>query len=242
MSKLFFNAGSKMCFCMAAAVLSAPLLFSACSNPQSGGTFTDSRDGQTYRTVRIGNLTWMAQNLNFKTGNSWCYEDNESNCQKYGRLYDWNTAMSACPAGWRLPDNKDWNDLTKSAGGQLIELGDGDAYWSSVGKKLKSKTGWSDFSCDKELKEILNEWREDCVLGKMNSGNGTDNFGFSALPGGYRITNGSFYYAGSIGYWWSATEYGSNYAYFRRMSSDIGYVREYDDGKGRGFSVLCVQD
>jgi len=243
MSKLFFNAGSKMCFCMVAAVLFAPLLFSACSNPQSGGTFTDPRDGKTYRTVRIGNLTWMAQNLNYQTNNSWCYGNDVSNCEKYGRLYTWDAAMSACPAGWRLPDNNDWNDLTKSAGGQREELDDGGAYWSSVGKKLKSKTGWSDFFCDEELKVALNrELGEDCVLDKMNNGNGTDNFGFSALPGGTRSTNGSFYFAGSDGLWWSATEYGSGYAYRRLMGSNYGYVYEYYYGKGYGFSALCVQD
>ncbi|MCL2183930.1 MAG: fibrobacter succinogenes major paralogous domain-containing protein [Chitinispirillia bacterium] len=243
MSKLFFNAGSKMFFCMVAAVLFAPLLFSACSNPQSGGTFTDSRDGQTYRTVRIGKLTWMAQNLKFKTGNSWCYDDDLSNCEKYGRLYDWETALTACPAGWRLPDNKDWNDLTKSAGGQRRESSSVFADWSSVGKKLKSKTGWSDFLCHNELKEYLNEIGEDCVLGKMNSGNGTDNFGFSALPGGDRYyIGGSFKYAGSYGNWWSATEYGSGgSAYSWMMYSGIGDVYECSYFKGSGFSVLCVR-
>ena len=202
------------------------------------GSFTDPRDGKKYRTVRIGNLTWMAQNLNFKTGNSWCYEYNESNCQKYGRLYDWNTARSACPSGWRLPDNKDWNDLTKSAGGQRKELDKNVAYWSSVGKKLKSKTGWSDFWCDDKLKDVLNELEEDCVLGKMISGNGTDNFGFSALPGGCR----DCYDAGINGYWWSATEHGSGNAYIRYMDSYRGSVYEYYNGKDNGFSALCVQD
>jgi len=205
------------------------------------GSFTDPRDGKKYRTVRIGNLTWMAQNLNFKTGNSWCYEDNESNCQKYGRLYDWNTAVSACPSGWRLPAREDWNDLVKSAGGQRKELGNARAYWSSVGKKLKSKTGWSDFWCDDELKDVLNELGEDCVLGKMISGNGTDNFGFSALPGGSRNTNGSFGHAGSNGFWWSATEGGIG-AWNRGMTSHNGNVTESRYDKGTGFSALCVQD
>ncbi|MCL2184158.1 MAG: fibrobacter succinogenes major paralogous domain-containing protein [Chitinispirillia bacterium] len=240
------HAGHRMrvVFCAVAAVLSAPLLFSAYSNPQSGGTFTDPRDGKKYRTVRIGKLTWMAQNLNFKTGNSWCYEDNESNCRKYGRLYDWNTAMSACPAGWRLPGNAEWNDLTKSAGGQWIYVGNAIAYWGGVGKKLKSKTGWSDFLCDKELKMELNrELGEDCVLGKMNSGNGTDNFGFSALPGGWRSTDGSFLYAGSSGRWWSAAETssGSRYASEWGMGSGEGGVGRGSCGKDYGFSVLCVR-
>ncbi|MCL2220127.1 MAG: fibrobacter succinogenes major paralogous domain-containing protein [Chitinispirillia bacterium] len=223
------------------AVVAVVLLSVSAVNAQKG-SFTDPRDGKKYRTVRIGNLTWMAQNLNFKTGNSWCYEDNESNCQKYGRLYDWNTAMSACPAGWRLPGNAEWNDLTKSAGGQREKDIDGSYYWSGAGKKLKSKTGWSDFSCDKELKEVLNRSGEDCVLGKMSSGNGTDNFGFSALPGGLRLTDGSFHGAGGIGLWWSATEYGSGYAYLRNMYSDVGYVFENYYVKGYGFSALCVQD
>ena len=233
MSKLFFNAGSKMCFCMAAAVLSAPLLFSACSNPQSGGTFTDSRDGQTYRTVRIGNLTWMAQNLNFKTGNSWCYDDDLSNCAKYGRLYDWETALTACPSGWRLPDNKDWNDLTKNAGG----------YWETAltaclsGWRLPDNKDWNDstksaggYVAGRKLKASSPDW------------NGTDKFGFSALPGGYRNTNGSFYDAGSYGSWWSATEFESGKAWYRDMASNYDFVREDNSGEeGSGFSALCVR-
>jgi uncharacterized protein (TIGR02145 family) len=79
--------------------------------------FTDSRDGKTYRRVRIDGLTWMAENLNYTTGNSLCYGGDESNCQKYGRLYDWNTAIMACPSGWRLPTRDDWNNLIEAAGG-----------------------------------------------------------------------------------------------------------------------------
>ena len=96
--------------------------------------------------------------------------------------------------------------------------------------------------CYKELKEDLNEIGEDCVLGKMNNGNGTDNFGFSALPGGDRNTNGSFGYAGSYGTWWSATEGGSGDAWYRNMGSNYGSVYEGDYDKGNGFSALCVQD
>jgi len=166
------------------------------------GTLTDSRDGKKYRTVKIGKLTWMAQNLNFKTGNSWCYGDDESNCQKYGRLYDWNTAKSACPSGWRLPAREDWNDLVEAAG-------------DNAGTKLKSKSP---------------NW------------NGTDDYGFSALPGGYRSTDGSFGSAGDLGFWWSATEGGSGGAYYRNVYSDDGDVYEYYGDKGSGLSVLCVQD
>jgi len=221
----------------------AVVLLSVSAVNAQKGSFTDPRDGKKYRTVRIGHLTWMAQNLNYATpGGSFCYDDDLSNCAKYGRLYDWKTAMTACPAGWRLPGNMEWNDLTKSAGGQRKELDDGSAYWSSLGKKLKSKTGWSDLLCDEKFKEDLNKFGEDCVLGKMSSGNGTDNFGFSALPGGFRSTGGGFSYAGSGGSWWSATESGGGSAWYRYMYSGYGYVYEDHYLKDSGFSALCVQD
>jgi len=172
------------------------------------GTFTDTRDGQTYKTVKIGTQTWMAQNINYQTkSGSWCYKDSTSYCNKYGRLYDWKTATTVCPNGWKLPSREDWKSLVATAGG-----------WETAGKKLKSKSGWKE------------------------NGNGTDIYGFSALPGGYRYSDGDFGSAGSLGRWWTATEDDSDYAYNRRMGYDYDSVDENDHNKSYGYSVRCVAD
>ena len=92
---------------------------------------TDSRDGQKYKTVTIGSQTWMAQNLNFETENSYCYSDDPSNCSKYGRLYTWAAAMESCPSGWHLPTLDEFQVLIDAVGGKKI-----------AGKMLKATNGW----------------------------------------------------------------------------------------------------
>ncbi|MDR0331045.1 MAG: fibrobacter succinogenes major paralogous domain-containing protein [Chitinispirillales bacterium] len=187
--------------------------------------FTDSRDGQKYRIVKIGIQTWMAENLKYKMERSWCYNNDESNCLTYGRLYDGNAAKIACPKGWHLPSRDEWNILMATGGGVRKEMaGEGGKtypYDEFTGKKLKSTSGWDDW--------------------KGGTGNGTDEFGFSAMPGGYR-EGGKFFNAGWDGRWWSATAYGPN-AHYRFIYNYYGGVFEsYGAPHNLGFSVRCVQD
>lgn len=92
------------------------------------GTFTDERDGKTYKWVKIGNQTWMGENLAYKPESGfWSYEDETSNVETYGYLYDWQTAQSIAPAGWHLPSKSEWETLDDYLGehsaGQLKESG-----------------------------------------------------------------------------------------------------------------------
>lgn len=87
------------------------------------GMPTFTYHGQTYNTVSIGGQCWMKENLNYETGNSWCYEDNPVICEYDGRLYDWQTAMGACPSGWHLPTYNDWDVLVDQVGGSSIAGG-----------------------------------------------------------------------------------------------------------------------
>jgi len=90
------------------------------------GTLIDGRDGQRYKTVKIGRQIWMAENLNYQTDSSWCYNDSLTYCKKYGRLYDWNAANKACPDGYHLPSREEWNHLVLLSGG-----------WQLAGKMLQ---------------------------------------------------------------------------------------------------------
>jgi uncharacterized protein (TIGR02145 family) len=102
---------------------------------QSVSTFKDSRDNKVYRKVKIGGQTWMAENLNYAANSSVCYgyENNAEYCAKYGRLYNWSTAKTACPTGWHLPSDGEWTTLTDNVGGS-----------ETAGTKLKSTSGWNE--------------------------------------------------------------------------------------------------
>jgi len=82
------------------------------------GTLRDTRDGQSYKTVKLKDgKVWMAENLNFYINDSWCYDGKKSNCDKYGRLYTWEAAKKACPRGWHLPSDKEWKAMANYYGG-----------------------------------------------------------------------------------------------------------------------------
>jgi len=192
------------------------------AKPAGTGTFTDERDKQVYRTVKMPDgRIWMAQNLNYKPdpGNSWCYGDDESMSGKYGRLYSWRTAMAVAPAGWHVPTHHEWLDLITARG----------SWEASV--KLKSKSGWN------------------ISRGDNRDGNGTDDFGFTALPGGYWDSKGGFGHVGEYGYWWTATEEDGYYAtsmIIRNVNND-GLMNETvilseKKYKWDGYSVRCVKN
>jgi uncharacterized protein (TIGR02145 family) len=171
--------------------------------------FTDPRDGRTYRTVRIGNLTWMAENLDGLY--TWYYT--------VGETGEEDGQPTLCPAPWRVPNNDDWNSLVQAAGGAEAAV-----------KKLKSRTGWA------------------------AGGNGTDNFGFSALPGSYSLNNGFatgeediVEEGGVCGRWWSAVGIGTMASYswsVCRSTQEQPNVRVVGGGSyvGNLLSVRCVRD
>jgi len=78
--------------------------------------FIDNRDNQRYEVVKIGTQTWMKQNLNYATDGSVCYNNDENNCKKYGRLYNFATAQKVCPEGWHLPSHYEWLIMEKYIG------------------------------------------------------------------------------------------------------------------------------
>jgi len=98
---------------------------------KSLGSFADARDGKTYKTVKLDNQTWMAENLNYEIEGSKCYKNDPANCEKYGRLYYWKTALKACPNGWHLPSDEEWQTLVNLVGGE-----------SKAGNVLKSSINW----------------------------------------------------------------------------------------------------
>ncbi|MDR2595171.1 MAG: hypothetical protein LBC87_10430 [Fibromonadaceae bacterium] len=194
------------------------------SSIASAGGSCDIKD---YRIVKIGNQTWMAENLNCDVAGSKCYDNNPVYCDNtYGRLYNWATAMTVCPSGWHLPSHAEWEKLISYVMSDNNFSGIG-----RVGEYLKAQSGWA-YSND-----YYNVYA-----------NGNDKYGFSALPGGACIPpytgmgNDSFQRVGESGGWWSTLEYSRDDAYARTMSNTSRGIYEADYPKNRLLSVRCVQN
>jgi uncharacterized protein (TIGR02145 family) len=189
----------------------------------------------SFKTVKIGNQVWMAENLDvatYRNGDvipqvqdpyswwedttgAWCYYDNDaSNGTKYGKLYNWyavNDPRGLAPKGYHIPSDAEWTQLDDYLGGE-----------SKAGTKMKSTRGW------------------------LENGNGTNSSGFSGLPGGYRSSNASFFDVGDHGFWWSSTDASNSFstrdAINRGLDYDNGNVDRNSIYKEHGFSVRCLRD
>jgi uncharacterized protein (TIGR02145 family) len=175
----------------------------------------------------------MAENLNYDVFGSQCYDNLESNCDIYGRLYDWTTAMvlpsscnssycesqisakhrGICPEGWHIPSISEWKTLERAVGG-----------FSTAGTKLKATSGWKDYN--------------------GHSCNGTDDYGFSALPSGYGYNRGdNFGYAGYLVFWWTSSEYDYDYkAIYFHIEYDRELTNNHPKEKEYMHSIRCLKD
>lgn len=196
-----------------------------------------SGDGNPYKTVKIGDQEWMAENLNtsqYRNGDkipeaktdaewqaygkqgtgAWCYYDNDpANGKKYGKLYNWyavNDPRGLAPEGWHVPSDAGWQTLIDYLGG----------LWVAGGKmKERGTVHWS----------------------STNTG-ATNESGFSALPGGYCHKSGKYKFVGMTTDFWSSTESGTRLAPHRYLYSSSSEAVRLNHSKHSGFSVRCVRD
>ena len=222
------------------AILGLVLTFSACDKNDAtvDQEFATDNNGNVYDVIKVGNQTWMADNLKttlfndgtpislVESGSTWAslnseaysWYDNNANVYKedYGALYNWYAVNTGklCPTGWHVPSDTEWTLLIDYLGGQ-----------SAAGGKLKG-TG-------------LTQWES------PNEG-ATNETQFSALPGGTRVSDaiqkGIFNLIGQNGYWWSSSQSSADNAWFRAMYSFNASVLRYEAEKLNGFSVRCLKD
>jgi uncharacterized protein (TIGR02145 family) len=220
--------------------------FSGLKAQTDGGTFTDNRDGSVYQTVTIGKQVWMAENLRYlpqvndsRTGSQsvpyfYVYGYNGTSVESaerskyysvYGVLYNWPAAMAGSPGinsnpvGVQgvCPDG--WHLPSDAEWTELMNyLGD-EGYAGRECTVLKAREGW------------------------VNDGNGTDNYGFSALPGGgrYSLIN-NYDGLGQSGRFWSSTEASDTTAWYRSFGYPNSAVYRMDTDKELGFSIRCIRD
>jgi len=190
--------------------------------------------GQTYKTVEIGTQVWMAENLNYDASGSVCYANREANCTTYGKLYNWATAMA-------LPDSCN----RRTCASQVDAKHNGIC---PVGWHIPSDAEWTTLT-NFVFVVLTDTWmmvtKLKATSGWNKNGNGTDDYGFAALPGGYSNSGRSFTEVGSTGFWWSSTEDGANDAYSRIMGYDYEVIGGGNNGFSKSyfsFSVRCLQD
>ena len=180
-------------------------------------TFTDPRDGKIYQTVTIGNQVWMAENFAYapSSGNFWAYDNDDTNVEIYGYLYDWQTALDVCPDGWHLPSDEEWRELSSSLGG-----------YQAAGDKLKA-TG--------TIEAGTGLWH-------AGDSEATNKSGFTALPGGFGSINGNFGSIGYNGFWWSTTEFVDGKIWTRYIWYKLSSLQPSRGSKTDAYSVRYVKD
>lgn len=184
----------------------------------STDSLTDPRDGNTYATVTIGKQTWMAENLRYDTTGTW--QNPAYPSPTYGRLYHGQTAQSACPKGWHLPTDTEWNALEMTLGmspADTVTMG----WRGKHGSALKSAQGWID------------------------QGNGSNDAGFKVLPTGYYHEGDFDNSLGASAGFWSATEGAGTGVWVRFLGAPLpGVNRFYEEdlSGNRGLACRCVRD
>ena len=212
---------------------------------QCGDDLFDTRDGQSYATIQIGNQCWMAENLNIgtmlngttiQTDNGtiekYCYNNTINNCDSYGGLYQWDEMMQysttpgvqgICPPndGWHLPTNAEWCTLENEV---------------DIGTVSCTAIGWRGTDAGSNLKETGTIHWHHPNIGATNSS------GFTALGGGYRKSNGTFGNLTYSAYFWTSTVTSSNTWWYRALFHSYAQVNRYYDSNTLGYSVRCIQD
>jgi len=233
-------------------ILSVPYaLYSESINPEGLSTYigycsegVTDYDGNHYRTVKIGNQCWMAENLksiNYSDGSlistgQYAYENNEHYVYQFGRLYTWVAAMNgapgnnnnpsgeqgACPEGWHLPSDAEWQELERTIGMDEYSVNQtGLRSTYNEGVKLKQKDEFS-------------FWTPGAYPG-------TDLYNFTVIPGGKRYQNGSFGAANYEGSFWTTTE-GPEGAIKRSFFEFTGGISRFTYHIDYAFSIRCVKD
>lgn len=221
-------------------------------NPyETYGDIEDKRDGQIYKTVKIDNKVWMAQNLNYADsvntpnlkGNSWCYENDDAHCDVVGRLYTWEAAVDA------LADS---TDVLKCKGDSTCLLSAKVRGICPEGFRLPSYDDWNSFKSYSPAYKTKTGWNSYYVAGmggSYNSGNGSDGLGLSMLPAGvWKETDRIYVFSGAGTYtsFWASTEVDSSRAWAFSLSNSSGfvdlgkYISDFDKMNGR--SIRCVKD